>query len=137
MVRVETPVEVSIRDRMPSPLERCCRHHENWTVLRDHLAAAFPMLDKAVVCGEVERTRVAVERFGLHIAEGLDTAEALGPQRDDAAHQAAAEQLSTGSRDPRPARVETPLISAAVGATPVRMVTECGRGRSHRPRWPR
>jgi hypothetical protein len=76
-VKMETPVEVSTRHRLPPPLERCCRHHENWTMLREHLVVAFPMLDKAIVCGEVDRARVAVERFGLHVAEGLDTAEAV------------------------------------------------------------
>jgi hypothetical protein len=76
-VTVEMTVEVSTHDRLAKPQQRCCRHHENWTVLRDHLAAEFPMLDKAVVCGEIERARVAVERFGLHVAEGLDTAEAV------------------------------------------------------------
>jgi hypothetical protein len=76
-VRVEMAVEASTREGLPAPLPRCCRHHANWTALAGHLVTAFPRLDEATVCEEVERARAAVKRFGLHGTEGMDTAEAV------------------------------------------------------------
>jgi hypothetical protein len=56
-------------------LERCCPHHGDWAVLREHLVASFPTLDPVAVVEEVDRAKAAVERFGLQPPEGIDTAE--------------------------------------------------------------
>jgi hypothetical protein len=59
------------------PVDRCCPTHPDWTILHEHLIAAFPSLQPRRVLAEVRQAREATERFGLNPAASRDTVETI------------------------------------------------------------
>jgi hypothetical protein len=78
-VIVDVPVQVSDKslDAVTVRVRRCCRRHEDWDELAQHLIADFPTVAPETVLTQVTRAAAGCDEFGLAETDGRETAELI------------------------------------------------------------
>lgn len=62
---------------LPEKLPRCCRRHDDWVTLGEHLVADFPGIAVGDLLRDLVDARLTTERLGLDPAEALEIAELI------------------------------------------------------------